>query len=91
NFGTTAVDLTGWILQDEVETKYIFPSFSLPSQATVRVWVKSGTDNATNLYWGRNSATWNNTGDTASLRNAMNIEVDSCTYVGGAPGFVNCE
>lgn len=90
NTGAGAADLTDWTLRDEADTVYTFPAFTLNAQATVRVWVKSGTNDATNLYWGRSSAVWNNGGDTATLRNAEGIDVDSCTYPGGDPGFVDC-
>jgi hypothetical protein len=90
NLGTATVDITGWTLRDEADTVFTFPSFSLASLAQVRVWVKPGVDDATNLYWGRNSAIWNNTGDTATLRDATGNEVDQCTYPGGTPGFYDC-
>lgn len=85
--GTTAV-LTGWTLSDNDTHVYDFPSFSLAPGAAVLVWVKSGTDNATNLYWGSAQAYWNNTGDTAFLRDGGTL-VDSCSYGGGGVS-ANC-
>jgi len=80
--GVTAV-MTGWTLSDDDSHVYNFPSgFSLASGASVQVWVKSGANNATNLYWGSGLAFWNNTGDTAYLRNGATL-VDSCSYSGG--------
>ena len=79
--GTTAV-MTGWTLSDNDGHDYIFPSFSLAPGAAVQVWVKSGVNSATNLYWGSAQAFWNNTGDTAFLRNGATL-VDSCSYGGG--------
>lgn len=80
--GVTAV-LTGWTLSDNDSHVYNFPSgFSLTPGAAVQVWVKSGVNNATNLYWGSLQAFWNNTGDTAYLRNGVTL-VDSCSYSGG--------
>ena len=51
---------------------------------TVTVWVKVGTDTASDLYSGRGSAVWNNDGDTATLTDAGGAVVDMCAYVGGA-------
>jgi len=88
NFGGTVV-ITDWTLQDNTDKTFTFPSFTLNAEATVRVWVRDGVDDESNLYWGR-TAVWNNTGDTATLRNAAGDLVDQCTYPGGAPGFVDC-
>ena len=90
NLDTATADMTGWTLRDAAETVYTFPSFTIASQAKVKVWVKSGSDTATDLYWGRNSAIWNNSGDTATLKNAAGVDIDSCTYPGGAPGSTDC-
>jgi hypothetical protein len=90
NSGPTASDLTGWTLRDAVNTIYTFPTFNLAAGATVRIWVKSGTDTSADLYWGRGGAVWNNGGDSATLSNSAGTVVDSCTYPGGAPGFVDC-
>jgi hypothetical protein len=61
-------DMTGWMLSDIANHVFTFPSFTLAPGATVRVWTKAGTDTTTDLYWGRGSAVWNNTGDCAYLR-----------------------
>ena len=47
------------------------------------MWVKSGTDTATDLYWGRGNPVWNNDGDVAVLRDAGGGEMDRCAYAGG--------
>jgi hypothetical protein len=81
--GATAV-LTGWTLSDNDSHVYNFPGgFSLSPGSAVLVWVKSGANNTTNLYWGSAQAFWNNTGDTAYLRNGATL-VDSCSYSGGS-------
>lgn len=35
--------------------------------------------NAKNVYWGSGNYIWNNTGDTATLRNASGKTVDTCS------------
>ncbi len=64
----TAMDLTGWSLLDAVDTTYNFPDdFALAAGAEVKVRTGTGTDSASDLYWGRGSAVWNNSGDVAVL------------------------
>jgi len=83
NLGPRAEEMTGWRLVDGVETTFIFPEFSLVAGAKVRIWVRSGVNDGSNLYWGRDTATWGNTGDTAILRDKTGTEVDRCSYDGG--------
>ena len=80
NDGTSPATMTGWTLRDEADTVFSFPAFTLTPGAEVRVWVKAGVNDAANLYWGRGSAVWNNTGDTAILRDASGGEVARFSY-----------
>jgi endonuclease G len=80
NDGTSPVTMTGWTLRDEADTVFTFPAFTLAPAAEVRVWVRAGVNDAANLYWGRGSAVWNNTGDTAILRDAAGVEVARLSY-----------
>lgn len=93
NFGEAAVDMTGWTLNDEADTTYTFPTFTLAAGSAVRVWVKPGTDDGANLYWGRGSAVWNNSaaGDTAFLRTETGTLIDTCGYEGDDSGVALCE
>ena len=83
NRGSTAQSLQNWTLRDEANHIYQFPAFTLAPGAAVRVWTKVGSDTSTELYWGFGSAIWNNTGDTAVLRDAQSLLIDSCAYAGG--------
>src|SRR5438477_539054 len=62
--------MTNWTLRDLANNTYTFPAFALAAFSEVKVWTNSGTNDAANLYWGRNQAVWNNTGDTAIVRGA---------------------
>ncbi|QGX94841.1 MBL fold metallo-hydrolase [Haloplanus rallus] len=67
----TAVDMSGWTLTDAAAHTYTFPTgFRLPAGEEVTVHTGSGTDTNTDLYWGEESAVWNNNGDTVILRTA---------------------
>jgi phosphatidylserine/phosphatidylglycerophosphate/cardiolipin synthase-like enzyme len=80
NRSGAAVEMSGWTLSDLAGNTFSFPSFTLASGATVKVWTKSGTNDSANLYWGRTQAVWNNTGDTAILQDAQGNEVSRYSY-----------
>lgn len=81
NSGTSSVTMTGWTLYDIANHVYSFPSgFTLGAGASVKVRTGSGTDTATDLYWNRGSAVWNNNGDTAYLANASGTVVDTYSW-----------
>ena len=83
NTADRPIDLTGWTLHDgDLKHAYIFPSLSLASGASVKLWTKKGLDDSTNLYWQSSSAIWNNSGDTVSLRLPGGDIVSSYTYHG---------
>ncbi|WP_440010218.1 lamin tail domain-containing protein [Halomicrococcus sp. SG-WS-1] len=65
NVGSSAVDLSGWTLSDAADHRFRFPDgFTLEPDASVTIYTGSGTDSSTELYWGSDTAIWNNGGDT---------------------------
>jgi hypothetical protein len=80
NTSGAPLDMAGWTLRDVANNTYTFPAFSLATGASVRVWTNSGANDAANLFWGRSSAVWNNTGDTAYLRDAQGALVAQYSY-----------
>jgi hypothetical protein len=83
NAARTAIDITNWTLCDEVGHLFEFPEFILQPQAHVRIWTKAGASTATDLYWGRNQAVWDNAGDCAYLRDSAGALI--ATYRYGRP------
>lgn len=86
NSATARRALTGWTLRDAQGHIYRFPTFALAAGASVRVHTGRGTNTAVDLYWRQGGYIWNNSGDTAILRNASGVTVDTCTYVGTSTG-----
>ena len=81
NAGDEPVDLSGWTVADEAGRSYEFPSgFALDAGATVTLRTGSGTDTATDLYWGSGSPIWNNAGDTVTLSDADGERVLEVSY-----------
>jgi hypothetical protein len=72
--------MSGWTLRDLANATYTFPTFTLAAGAEVRVWTKSGADDGANLFWNRGAAVWNNSGDTAILRDAQGLEQARLSY-----------
>lgn len=74
------ISLTNWTLKDKANHKFKFPAFALQGAAAVKVWTKSGTDDANNLFWGRQAAVWNNNGDTGTLSDQTGAVISTFTY-----------
>jgi micrococcal nuclease len=74
------IDMTGYTLSDDSDHVYNFEDFALPAGATVTVFVGSGADTPTSLYWGSKTPIWNNDGDTAYLKDADGSLVDEYLY-----------
>lgn len=85
-------NLAGWLILDETDNRYNFPeNLRLEKGETVRIYTGSeddpkrdagcGQDPNHELYWGSESAIWNNGGDTAYLRKDGESVV-TCSYPG---------
>ncbi|MBP1464975.1 lamin tail domain-containing protein, partial [Candidatus Chloroploca sp. M-50] len=75
--------LAGWKLSDGGDKHtFTFPSFTLNPGGEVKIWTKSGKNNAGNLYWNNRIPIWNNTGDTATLRDGQGNVIARYTYEG---------
>ncbi len=89
NHGAKAASMCQWTLRDEAGATFTFPGFMLPHGKDVVVHSGSGTRTAHDLYadWGY---TWNNTGDTATVRNRHDAVVDSCSWSTDGTGSTTC-
>ena len=78
------VRLTGWTLSNGRGATYTFPDLGLGGNgAAVNVHTGSGTNTATDLYWGRSTTAWS-TGDTATLQDAEGKVIVTYTVSGPA-------
>ncbi|MDY7081134.1 MAG: lamin tail domain-containing protein [Halobacteria archaeon] len=70
NTGSESLDLSRWTVTDEAGHRYTIPSgVSLGSGESLTLRTGNGKDSGDELYWGADSAIWNNGGDTVILRN----------------------
>jgi hypothetical protein len=56
----------------------------------VKIHTGKGTNTQTDRYWGKSWYVWNNTGDTATLRDNRGRLLDRCTFKGKSQGYVFC-
>jgi hypothetical protein len=82
--------LTGWTLRDAASHVYRFPAFTLAAGAYVKVHTGFGSNSAYHLFWRSGTYIWNNSGDTARLRNAAGALVDRCSYTSAADPKATC-
>lgn len=80
NNTSKSIQLKGWTVRDKSGHVYTFGSFSLGSKKTVYVHTGKGTNTSTNRYWGSGNYIWNNTGDTATLKNSAKSTIDTCSW-----------
>jgi hypothetical protein len=80
---SSGMSLTNWTIKDAVNHSYRFSSYTLAAGSKVTVHTGSGSNTSTNRYWGQGWYIWNNTGDTAKLRNGAASVMDTCVYSGG--------
>lgn len=77
NTGNASVLLAGWTLSDESgETLYTFPLYILDPGTEVTVYTGHGDYNDTALFMDKDVPVWNNSDDTAILKDAAGTVVD---------------
>jgi hypothetical protein len=81
--------VTGWTLRDASSHVYKFPSTTLAARASLRVHTGKGTNRAADKYWNVTWYVWNNTGDTATLKNTAGAIIDTCKW-GRGSGSISC-
>lgn len=80
NEGNSSLELTGWMVLDESNNEYYFPSFFLGNGSSVTLYTGSGTNSQTELYWGSTKSIWSNHGDAAFLRDSEGFFVNFQRY-----------
>ncbi|MET8906451.1 lamin tail domain-containing protein [Micromonospora sp. NPDC004551] len=90
NKRSSTINLKYWTLRDKSNHVYKFASdFKLGAGASVYIHTGKGTNTSTHRYWGSGAYIWNNTGDTAYLRNSAGTAIDSCSW-GSSGSYTNC-
>jgi hypothetical protein len=90
NVTKTRKTITAWTLRDASSHIYRFPATSLAAGHTLKVHTGRGANNGGNRYWNAGDYIWNNTGDTAGLRNSHGTVVDRCHYTTSSDPSTSC-
>jgi hypothetical protein len=80
NVSSTNKSIAGWTLRDKTGYTYRFPTFTLKAGATVTVHTGKGTASSTHRYYNRTWYVWNNSGDTAYLKDSSGKTVHTCSW-----------
>jgi hypothetical protein len=84
------INLKYWTLRDKTGYKYTFSGdYRLAPGYNVYIHSGKGTNTSYHRYWGRSWYVWNNTGDTAYLRNSAGTLIDSCSW-GSSGSYTYC-
>jgi hypothetical protein len=84
------INLSYWTLRDKTGYKYTFSSdYRLAPGYNVYIHSGKGTNTSYHRYWGRGWYVWNNTGDTAYLRNSASTLIDTCSW-GSSGSYTYC-
>ena len=92
NYGSKKIKIAGYQIKDKTGHTFAFPKgFALGAHKSVTVHTGKGKNTKKNLYWKQGWYVWNNTTDTAYLRNAKRHRIDSCIFPRRhAHKYVNC-
>ena len=87
NTDTATHVIGGWRLRDAQNHVYVFPTgASIGPKRSVKVHTGSGKNTPFDRYQARGYYIWNNTSDTAYLRDANNKGGDTCSWKTSDPG-----
>lgn len=74
------VNMTDFTLRDNSDRLYAFGNFILANGSEITIYSGAGDDDPNSLYWKSKAPIWNNSGDTAILKNADGRLIDEYSY-----------
>jgi Lamin Tail Domain len=81
NTSTSRITLTGWTLHDGGQKHtYTFGTYTIGGHGYLKIHTGTGSDTQTDRYWGLSWYVWNNTGDTATLKDNHGNVISRCSY-----------
>ncbi|WBB55490.1 lamin tail domain-containing protein [Verrucosispora sp. WMMD573] len=91
NRRASTINLKNWTLRDKANHVYKFSGdVRIAKGKSIVIRTGKGKNTAGTRYWGSGNYIWNNTGDTAYLRNASGKQIDKCAWTKKGAGYTNC-
>jgi hypothetical protein len=92
---TTAkpIQLQGWTIRDKANHVFTFKALTLGAKQSTYIHTGKGTDRKpaqADRYWQSGNYIWNNTGDTAYVRNTAGKTLDSCAFTAKQAPATKC-
>jgi len=80
NDDTGSIQLAGWSLRDAANHVYTFPPFAMEPNQVCRIYTNEYHPEWCGFNYGSGTAIWNNTGDSAFLKDGFGTQIDQYTY-----------
>jgi hypothetical protein len=81
NTSGSPITMTNWILHDGGQKHtFRFGTYTIAPHGYVKIHTGKGSRSQTNRYWNLSWYVWNNTGDTATLKDNHGNVLDRCSY-----------
>ncbi len=80
NKGSAVVDMDGFTLEDAANNNYTFGVVTIAPEQTLRLYSGCGQDTFNAVYWCSDNSVWNNSGDSAILRDAEGLYIAAYQY-----------
>ena len=80
NFDTNSIQLHNWTLRDLAEHVYTFSSFVIAPNQTCRIYTNETHADFCSFNYGSSQGIWNNTRDTAYLKDSTGKLIDEYSY-----------
>jgi hypothetical protein len=90
NTSNDNITLKSWTVRDTAGHVFIFGTYTLNANSSVKIHTGSGTGNSTNRYWNNGWYIWNNDKDTGTLKDASGKTLDSCSYNNAGVSYIIC-
>ena len=80
NYDSVPIQLQNWTLRDVANHIFTFPNHVMQPDDVCRIYTNENHPESCGFNYGSGSAIWNNSGDTATLRNSNGDFVDDFSY-----------
>ena len=80
NDDTNPIQMQNWTLYDVANHTFTFPTYAMQPGEVCRIYTNENHPESCGFNYGNGSAIWNNSGDTATLRDGNGTLIDDYSY-----------